>query len=67
MTEQPDNHNDGTMTYTCDACDHTKEESIPKLPDQFENVDTGITLDIPANSQAFLPMGTVIGVVEKPV
>ena len=64
VTTPPTTTTEGVKTFTC-ACGETKTESIPKLVANIENTDSSVTLEIPANSQATLPAGTVIDVVEK--
>lgn len=56
---------EGVKTYTCTYCSITKTESIPKIVINIEDTDSGVTLEIPSNSQATLPAGTVIDVVDK--
>ena len=56
---------EGVKTYTCTYCSTTKTESIPKIVVNIEDTDSGVTLEIPSNSQATLPAGTVIDVVDK--
>ena len=67
ITKEPSNTEEGIKTYTCSLCAQTKSEAISKLVSKIENADAGVTLDVPTNSQASLPAGTVIDVVEKPV
>ena len=56
---------EGVKTYTCTYCSTTKTESIPKNVVNIENVNSGVTLEIPSNSQVTLSAGTVIDVVDK--
>ena len=67
VTKNPTETEEGTKTYTCSLCAQTKSEAISKLISKIENADTGVTLDVPTNSQASLPAGTAIDVVVKPV
>ena len=65
VTKEATVDEEGTKTYTCTYCSHTKTESIPKIVVNIKDTDSGVTLEIPSDSQATLPAGTVIDVVDK--
>ena len=65
VTKEATVDEEGVKTYTCTYCSTTKTESIPKIVVNIEDTDSGVTLEIPSNSQAILPAGTVIDVVDK--
>lgn len=66
ITKEPTETEEGVKTYSCQTCWYTKEESIPKIVTIVENLEAGVTLDVMENSNVFIPVGTVIDVVEKP-
>ncbi len=65
VTKEATVYEEGVKTYTCTYCSITKTESVPKNVVNIEDVDSGVMLEIPSNSQATLPAGTIIDVVEK--
>lgn len=65
VTKEATIDEEGVKTYTCTICSCTKNESIAKLVTNVKDTESGVTLEIPSNSQATLPAGTVIEVVEK--
>ncbi len=65
VTKEATVDEEGVKTYTCAYCSITKTESIPKIVVNIENADFGVTIEIPSNSQATLPAGTVIDFVDK--
>ena len=65
ITKEATVDEEGVKTYTCTLCSCTKNERIAKLVTNVKDNESGVTLEIPSNSQATLPAGTVIEVVEK--
>ena len=65
VTKEATVDEEGVKTYTCTDCSHTKSESISKIILNIEDADSGVTLEIPSNSQATLHAGTLIDVVDK--
>ena len=65
VTKEATVDEEGVKTYTCTLCSCTKNESIAKLVTNVKNTESGVTLEIPSNSQATLPTGTVIEVVDR--
>ena len=66
ITKEATAQEEGVKTYTCTLCSCTKNESIAKLVTNVKDTESGVKLEIPSDSQATLPAGTVIEVVEKP-
>jgi hypothetical protein len=56
----------GTKTYTCSVCQATQTEELPKCITEIENNTVDIVVNIPNNSAAYIPEGTVIDVVDVP-
>ena len=65
VTKEATVDEEGAKTYTCTLCSCTNNESIAKLVTNVKDTESGVTLEIPSNSQATLPAGTVIEVLEK--
>jgi hypothetical protein len=56
----------GTKTYTCSVCQATQIEELPKCITEIENNTVDVVVNIPNNSAAYIPEGTVIDVVDVP-
>ena len=67
VTKEPTEREVGEATYTCSLCLHFYTEELPKRIAQVSGEVVGTVLNVPANSNAYIPEGTVFDVVEQPV
>ena len=65
ITKAPSVDAEGVKTYTCTLCSYAKTESIPKFIINIENVDADVTLEVPTESEATIPEGTKLEIVDK--
>jgi hypothetical protein len=66
VTTMPTTEAPGTKTYTCSVCQATQTEELPKCITEIENNTVDVVVNIPNNSAAYIPEGTVIDVVDVP-
>lgn len=66
VTKQPTFEEKGEVTYTCQLCSHFYTEELPKCIVEIENSTVDIVVNIPENSEAYIPEGTTVDVVEVP-
>ncbi len=66
VTAMPTTEAPGTKTYTCSVCQATRTEELPRCITEIENNTVDIVVNIPNNSAAYIPEGTVIDVVDVP-
>ena len=66
VTAMPTTEAPGTKTYTCSVCKATKTEELPKCITEIENNTVDVVVNIPNNSAAYIPQGTVIDIVDVP-
>ena len=67
VTKEPTEREVGEATYTCSLCSHFYTEELPKRIAQVSGEVIGTVLNVPADSNAYIPEGTVFDVVEQPV
>jgi hypothetical protein len=67
VTKEPTEAEAGEATYTCSLCSHFYTEELPKCVIEITNEDNDVSLTVPSNSNAYIPDGTVIDVVDVPV
>jgi hypothetical protein len=66
VTEQPTHLEPGTKTYTCTLCGATRTEVLPKCIGTVTGDVVGTVLSVPTGSDAYIPEGAVLDVVEMP-
>ena len=67
VTKEPTEREAGEATYTCSLCSRFYIEELPKRIAQVSGEVVGTVLNVPADSNAYIPEGTVFDVVEQPV
>jgi hypothetical protein len=67
VTKEPTQAEPGEATYTCSLCSHFYTEELPRKIAQVTGGVVGTVLNVPADSNAYIPDGTVFDVVEAPV
>ena len=66
VTKSPTFDEKGEATYTCSLCSHSYKEDIPKNVAEIVDETVDIVINIPSQSEAYIPDGTVIDVSEVP-
>ena len=66
VTKNPTFDEKGEATYTCSLCSHSYKEDIPKNVAEIVDETVDIVINIPSQSEAYIPDGTVIDVSEVP-
>ena len=66
ITKEPTETEVGEATYTCPLCSHSYTEELPKRIIEITNENNGVSLTVPDTSNAYIPEGTVIDVVDIP-
>ena len=66
VTVMPTTEAPGTKTYTCSVCQATRTEELPRCITEIENNTVDVVVNVPNNSAAYIPEGTVIDVVDIP-
>ena len=67
VTKEPTEREVGEATYTCSLCSHSYTEELPRRIAQITADVVGTVLNVPTDSNAYIPEGTVFDVVEQPV
>ena len=66
VTKEPTLEETGEITYTCRLCSHFYTEELPKCVVEIENSTVDIVVNVPAGSNAYIPAGTTVDVVQMP-
>ena len=67
VTKEPTEAEVGEATHTCSLCSHSYTEELPKRIIEITNGNNGVGLTVPDTSNAYIPEGTVIDVVDIPM